>query len=343
MQAISLSSGTSIQVDVPLQQYNTLAIPAKAAFLSRCTNLNQIRQCLSFAADKDLAPIVLGEGSNTVFAKDVDGLVILNRLTGIEVLKETEQSVVIKVAAGENWHDFVKYALEQSWFGLENLALIPGLVGAAPIQNIGAYGVEVKDAIESVEFIDIASLESRKLNQSECEFAYRDSIFKKDLRDCCIITSVTFRLTKLADSNISYPALANSVPQSASPLDVFEAVCEIRSSKLPMPDDLPNAGSFFKNPIVSASQHLELIERFSDLVSYPISGGGAKLAAGWMIDQRGWKSKSVQGVYMHREQALVLINPNMKSGQSVLHLAGEIQADIKCHFGVTLEIEPRVY
>lgn len=343
MQAISLSDGTSIQVDVPLQQYNTLAIPVKAAYLSRCTNLNQIRQCLSFAAAKGLAPIVLGEGSNTVFAKDVDGLVILNRVTGIELVNDNEQSVTVKVAAGENWHDFVKYALDQSWFGIENLALIPGLVGAAPIQNIGAYGVEVKDTIESVELIDIASRESRELSHSECRFEYRDSIFKHDLRDRCIITSVTFRLTKLPSSNISYPALASSVPQSASPQEVFEAVCKIRSSKLPMPDNLPNAGSFFKNPIVSASQHLELIERFPDLVSYPISGGGAKLAAGWMIDQRGWKRKSIEGVYMHREQALVLINPNMKSGQAVLNLAHEIQSDIEDHYGVALEIEPRIY
>jgi len=343
MQAISLSDGTSIQVDVPLQQYNTLAIPAKAAFLSRCTTANQIRQCLSFAADKGLAPLVLGEGSNTVFANDIDGLVILNRLAGIEVLNDNEQTVTVKVAAGENWHDFVKYALKQSWFGLENLALIPGLVGAAPIQNIGAYGVEVKDTIESVELIDIASLETRELSNSECQFDYRDSIFKNDLRDRCIITSVVFRLTKLANSNISYPALASSVPQSASPQDVFDAVCDIRSSKLPMPDDLPNAGSFFKNPIVDEQQHLALTERFPALVSYPISDGGAKLAAGWMIDQRGWKSKSVGGVYMHREQALVLINPNMKSGQAVLSLAGEIQADIERYYGVSLEVEPRVY
>ena len=343
MQAINLSDGTSIQVNVPLQQYNTLAIPAKAAFLSRCTTSNQIRQCLSFATDNGLDPLVLGEGSNTVFANDVEGLLILNRLAGIEVLSDSEKAVIVKVAAGENWHDFVKYALEQSWFGLENLALIPGLVGAAPIQNIGAYGVEVKDTIESVELIDIASLETRELSNSECQFDYRDSIFKNKLHDRCIITSVTFRLTKLANSNISYPALANSVPQSASPQDVFDAVCGIRSSKLPMPDDLPNAGSFFKNPIVSEQQNLALTERFPALVSYPISGGGAKLAAGWMIDQRGWKDKSVEGVYMHREQALVLINSNMKSGQAVLSLAGEIQADIERHYGVSLEVEPRVY
>jgi len=343
MRSIDLSDGTLIQVDVPLQQYNTLAIPAKAAFLSRCTNVDQIRQCLGFAAQRELTPIVLGEGSNSVFSNDPSGIVILNRLAGIEVLNEDEQSVIVKVAAGENWHDFVKYALDQSWYGLENLALIPGLVGAAPIQNIGAYGVEVKDSIEAVELIDIASLENRKLSNSDCQFDYRDSTFKNELRDRCIITSVTFRLSKLAQPNLSYPALSNAVSSTANPHEVFEAVCRIRSSKLPMPDDLPNAGSFFKNPVVSEQQHFELKQRFPDLVSFSVDGGSVKLAAGWMIDQRGWKDKSVDAVYMHRQQALVLINPNMKSGKAVLNLAEEVRADIKQFYGVELEIEPRIY
>ena len=343
MPKISLSNDASISLDVSLQQYNTLAVPARAAYLSRCTTQEQIIQCVEFAEQKNLHIIVLGEGSNTVFANDVDGLVILNRLSGIELVNDTESQVTVKVAAGENWHDFVKYALGQGWYGLENLALIPGLVGAAPIQNIGAYGVEVKDLIDSVSLIDIESLELNHLSNEDCKFGYRDSVFKTDLRDRCIITDVTFTLAKVPQPVLKYPALANKFKSPPSAEQVFDLVCQIRSSKLPMPDDLPNAGSFFKNPVVTTQKYQELKQAFDDIVSFPQNNGDVKLAAGWLIDQRGWKSKSVDAVYMHREQALVLVNPNQKSGSAVLNLVRQVQADIKQCYGVNLEIEPRVY
>ncbi|MGK0375389.1 MAG: UDP-N-acetylmuramate dehydrogenase [Arenicella sp.] len=341
--ATIVSNDASIQLGVSLQPYNTLAIPAKAAYLSRCTSIEQLISCLEFAQKKSLPLLVLGEGSNIVFSKDFEGLVVLNRLTGIELVSQESDRVIVKVAAGENWHDFVRHSLEQGWFGLQNLALIPGLVGAAPIQNIGAYGVEVKDTITTVETLDIVSKELHTLNTADCQFAYRDSVFKQVLANKRVITSVTFALSKVANLNLSYPALAACFDYAPSPLDVFNAVCQIRAAKLPMPEDIPNAGSFFKNPIVDQDQYLKLQFDFPEIVAFPLQEGGAKLAAGWLIEQRGWKDKSLDAVYIHRHQALVIVNPNFKMGDSVLKLAAAIQADIESVYGVILEIEPRIY
>jgi UDP-N-acetylmuramate dehydrogenase len=340
---IASGNDASIQTAVSLQPYNTLAVPAVAAYLTRCTSLNQLLSSLDFATENDLQTLILGEGSNTVFSKDFDGLVILNRLTGIELVSQNSDSFLVKVAAGENWHELVRYSLEQGWFGLQNLALIPGLVGAAPIQNNGASGVEVKDTIETVEIVDIASREIKTMSAADCQFAYRDSVFKRGLADKCVIISVTFRLSKLASLNLSYPALVARFNGQPSPNDVFNAVCQIRASKLPMPDDIPNAGSFFKNPVVDRDQLAQLQADFPALVAYALEEGGAKLAAGWLIEQLGWKEKSVDAVYVHRDQALVIVNPNLKHGDSVLRLASAIQADVQTTFGIALEIEPRVY
>ena len=329
--------------DVSLQPYNSLAVPARAAYLVRCASLEQVADSLNFAKARDLNVLVLGEGSNTVFSKDFDGLLILIRLVGIELLNEDSHSVVVEVAAGENWHDFVQYSLDQAWYGLENLALIPGLVGAAPIQNIGAYGVEVKDLIETVNTLDIESQHAVALNKSECQFAYRDSIFKRALADQRVITSVVFRLSKSSAPKVSYPALAERFEHRPSPRDVFDAVCEIRASKLPMPDDIPNAGSFFKNPVVEREKYQQLKESFPSIKAFPMANGSVKLAAAWLIEQRGWKNKSVDAVYVHRDQALVIVNPNFKTGEAVLNLALAIQYDIQLSYGVSLEVEPRIY
>jgi len=337
-----ISRDIDVQTDVSLQPYNTLAVPAMAAYLIRCISIDQLSSALNFATARDLPILILGEGSNTVFAKNFEGLVILNRLTGIEVLDDDSRSVTIEVAAGENWHDFVQYSLQQDWYGLENLGLIPGLVGAAPIQNIGAYGVEVKDTIEKVNYLELDSQRQRSLNNSECEFAYRDSVFKHALAGNCIITSVVFRLYKRPSINLSYPALAERFDSDPSPQDVFKAVCDIRSKKLPMPDDIPNAGSFFKNPIVDQATYSQLKTSHPSIVAFPIDGGGAKLAAAWLIEQCGWKEKPIDAVYVHRDHALVVVNPNSKSGESILRLAAAIQNDVESVYGVSLEIEPRV-
>jgi UDP-N-acetylmuramate dehydrogenase len=342
-QAANSNGDAPIKRGASLQPYNTLAVPAIAAYLSRCNSLERLLSSLDFAQKNDLQTIILGEGSNTVFAKDFDGLVILNRLTGFDLVSEDSQQVMVKVAAGESWHEFVRYSLQQGWFGLQNLALIPGLVGAAPIQNIGAYGVEVKDTIVTVETVDIGTKEVKIMSAAECQFAYRDSIFKHALVGKRIITSVTFCLSKSGTLNLSYPALAARFENTPKPMDVFNAVCQIRAAKLPMPDDIPNAGSFFKNPIVDQRQYSKLKSDFPSIVAFPMEAGGAKLAAGWLIEQRGWKEKSVDSVYVHRHQALVVVNPNLKSGESILKLASAIQTDIQLAYGVALEIEPRIY
>jgi len=331
-----------VQYDASLQPHNSMAVPAKAHALVSISSVCELKQALGYAADNELPVLVLGEGSNTIFESDYGGLVILNRIKGIEVISEDQSSAVIRVAAGENWHKFVEYSISNGWYGLENLALIPGLVGAAPIQNIGAYGVEVKDTLMSVDYIDIASLEgSTRLNE-QCDFAYRESCFKNELAGKVIIVSVTFRLLKEPNVDIHYPALLDCLPDNPAPIDVFNTVIRVRQSKLPLPADIPNTGSFFKNPVVSDELHTTLKLDYPELVSYQVSDG-FKLAAGWLIEKAGWKKQQYSGVRVHDKQALVLINPCKRPGSDVLEFARKIQNDIENRFGVTLEVEPRVY
>ena len=331
-----------VQENVALQDFNTLAVPVAARFFCRATTIKQLRAGLAFAKKQRLPVLILGEGSNTVFTEDFNGLVILNRLRGIEKTSETDGHVIVRAAAGENWHDFVDVCLSKRWFGLENLALIPGLVGAAPIQNIGAYGVEVKDAIVSVTYLELATGVERTIDNAACEFDYRDSIFKNKLNEKTVITSVEFRLAKAPCAQLAYPALANQLGVNPSPRDIFNRVCDVRSAKLPLPKDIPNAGSFFKNPVIDNGQFQALSSRYPDIVSFVVSDG-IKLAAAWLIEQRGWKQKEVAGVKVHQQQALVVTNPKYKSGKNILLLAQAIQKDIEEAFGVRLEIEPRIH
>ena len=326
-----------------LQPHNSLAIPAVAKVLTEVTSLDELKEAIAYAHDQKLRILILGEGSNTVFTDNFNGLVVLNRLMGIEVLKSDSNNVTVKVSAGENWHKLVEYSVDRQWYGLENLALIPGLVGAAPIQNIGAYGVEVKDSVVQVDVLDIATGLSKVLSNKECQFDYRDSIFKHRLADQVVISSVTFCLSRGQNSkcNIAYPALASRFSQPPTPKEVFDTVCQIRSSKLPAPQDIPNAGSFFKNPIVSAEHHSALAKSHPGLVSFSVRDG-YKLAAAWLIEQAGWKSIDYNGVTVHQDQALVLINPQRRSAQQVLKFARAVQKDIAAKFSVTLEIEPRI-
>ena len=331
-----------IKENVSLQPFNSMAVSANAVALATAKSLDDVYQALEYARQKQLSILVLGEGSNTIFANDYQGLVILNRLKGIELIEQDDRSVTVKVAAGENWHEWVAYSIEMGWYGLENLALIPGLVGAAPMQNIGAYGVEVKDTIVNVEYLEVNTGEKKNLTNDDCHFLYRESVFKNELAGKVIITSVTFTLFKNEAVNISYPALASCFDQLPSPQQVFEAVCAIRKSKLPLPSRIPNTGSFFKNPTVNDLQHDKLKLKYPNLVSYK-SVGGYKLAAGWMIESAGWKKKCLNKVSVHEQQALVIINPEKQSGAAVLNFAIKIQQDIVEKFGVTLEIEPRIY
>ena len=324
-----------------LQSLNTLAVPAYARYLKYVENIEQLRSALNFAQRENLQTLILGEGSNIVFSGDFSGLVICNRLRGIKVVPQEGNDVLVRVAAGENWHALVQYCVEQGLNGLENLALIPGLVGAAPIQNIGAYGVELKDVFHSLDYMDVKTGRCHSLNKQECQFSYRHSVFKDRLKNRAVVTQLVLSLSTLSRSVLKYPALANRLSNSASPREVFDVVCNLRSAKLPKPGIIPNAGSFFKNPIVSPSKLQELRIEFPDLVAFPFDDQ-FKLAAAWLIEARGWKEKNHCDVRVHSDQALVITNPARKSGARVLELAYQIQADIRSCFGVDLEIEPVV-
>lgn len=333
----------NIKTNASLQSLNTMAVPARASHFVKVNSIEDSLEAIGFAKQNNLSIFVLGEGSNTLFSKDYAGLVMLNQLLGVELIEENNDTVLIKVAAGENWHRLVSYTLQQGWFGLENLALIPGLVGATPIQNIGAYGVEVKNSVEAVEFIDFERAQISLLTNSQCQFAYRDSVFKHALRAKGMISAVFYRLQKTPHANLSYPALSNFLKKQPSPTpqQVFDAVCQIRSAKLPSPSVIPNLGSFFKNPIVSKAKHDQLKKQFPDLVSYP-HNHRFKLAAAWLIDHADWKTKTINNISVHEQQALVIINPHKESGQKVFNFAEMIQQDIDSRFGIKLEIEPNI-
>lgn len=329
-----------------LGPHNTLSVPAKCRHLTSANSLDGLIEAVADARAESLPFLVLGEGSNTVFVGDYHGTVILNRLLGLEVVKESDSSVFVRVAAGENWHSFVEHCVENAWHGLENLALIPGTVGAAPIQNIGAYGVEVKDTIVSVEALDLDTLQVDQITNKDCRFAYRESRFKRAWSNTKIVTSVTFKLSKVTSSLVfSYPALkerAKKLAQGELTLkDVFNGVVSLRSEKLPDPKNIPNAGSFFKNPIVDVQTYHALKEKYPKMVAFE-QGNAMKLAAAWLIDSAGWKAREIHGVRVHHNQALVITNPEGMSGLAIENFAKEIQSDIKGRYGVQLEIEPRL-
>jgi len=330
-----------------LQSLNTLAVPAIAHYFVSVANDDELREALAFARTEQLPLMILGGGSNIVLRDDFPGVVIQLRTKGVALVGETDEYVWLKVAAGENWHSFVEYTLAHGFYGLENLSLIPGSVGAAPIQNIGAYGVELKDVVAELSAIDIASGLSVSFTHDSCQFGYRDSIFKNALKDKYVINSVTFVLRKLPVLNLSYPALRAAVAEipddELTPELISEAVIAIRQSKLPDPQQIPNVGSFFKNPVVTQSHYERLVGKYPNIVAYPVDEQQVKLAAGWLIDKAGWRGREVHGAVVHAQQALVLTNPNKLSGAAVLALAETVQAAVLQEFGVELEMEPRVY
>ncbi len=336
-----------IQDDINLQPYNTLAVPARAQYYVEVKELEQLPELLQFARDRQLPLLVLGGGSNVVLLRDFPGLVLHLRLTGKTLIREDRDHYWLKVAAGENWHELVQYCLEHEYWGLENLSLIPGSVGAAPIQNIGAYGVELKDVFAELDAMDVATGEVYTFDKDACEFGYRDSLFKRSGKDRYIILSVTLKLSRQPHLKVTYPALKDAVRNipvgKLTPVAVSEAVCAVRRSKLPDPTETPNVGSFFKNPLVGLDQFLDLQARHPGLVSYPVDARHVKLAAGWLIERAGWKGVERGSVAVHAQQALVLTNPGRASGAEVLALAEEIRRSVAIEYGVDLEAEPRVY
>jgi len=329
----------SIQKNISLAAYNTFRFAYQAEYFAVAETLESLRVLLAWANRLDIKVTVIGGGSNLLISDDISGLVIINRLAGMKAREHSGNLVSFTVAAGEIWHNVVEHAVEQEWYGIENLALIPGTIGAAPVQNIGAYGVEIKDVLARVQVIDQTSGDVYWVNARDCGFAYRDSHFKGKWKNKLIITSVELTLKKHADLLLSYGGLVNRIEGEASLKKVFETVCKVRQEKLPNPSELANAGSFFKNPIVNQEQHDELKERFPNLVSFPFETG-FKLAAGWLIDQAGWKGEKYQGVGVYDKQALVLVNYSEDSAEPLLALETQIKQSILDVYGVELEREP---
>jgi UDP-N-acetylmuramate dehydrogenase len=326
----------------PLKRLNTFGINASARYFLEAGSVSDIRELLGDKKLGVLPRLILGGGSNILFTRNVEGAVIRNGLSGIELVKEDPEHYYVRVGAGEVWHEFVMYCIQKNYAGVENLSLIPGSVGAAPIQNIGAYGVEQKEVFHELEAIDIAGNRTVVLGKSDCKFGYRDSIFKREGRGKYIITSVTFSLLKTPNLNTSYGAINAELEKMGvrdiSIASVSQAVCNIRRSKLPDPEKIGNAGSFFKNPVVSRDKYEALKKDFPTLSAYtdPL---GMKLAAGWLIEQCGWKGKQIGNTGVHRDQALVLVNYGNATGEEVFELSGRIILSVKEKFGVELERE----
>lgn len=332
-----------IQHDFPLKHLNTFGIDVRANHYLRVTSLDVLRSAL---ADPQLAAmprLVLGGGSNLLLTRDFPGLVLHIALEGREILAGTASHHHVRAAAGENWHAFVQWTLAQGVGGLENLSLIPGTVGAAPIQNIGAYGAETKDVFHSLTAFDPASGELRVMDAAACRFAYRDSVFKHEGREL-VILDVTYALARAWQPNLRYAELANAVAEQGfeapTPQQVADTVIAIRRRKLPDPAQVGNAGSFFKNPVVSAEHCARLLQQFPTLVHHRQPDGSEKLAAGWLIDQCGWKGRTMGAAGVYPKQALVLVNNGGATGAEVQALAAAIQADVAARYGVTLEPEP---
>lgn len=336
-----------VLTEEPLLNYNTLALQGRARAFLQVREAAELVRALEWARSHQLPVIPLGEGSNVVVAGDIEALVLRMAIPGIELLEQDQERACLRVAAGEDWHQLVEWTLRRGYYGLENLALIPGTAGAAPVQNIGAYGVELASSVRAVHFLEIASGQWRTLAGSACEFGYRDSIFKRSLRDKVIITAVDLQLQRKPQLQVAYPALAAALAQqpasALTPQAVFDAVVSIRRSKLPDPAQIPNAGSFFKNPVVDATLAGALAPQFPGLPQYPQADGQVKLAAAWLIDYCGWKGKRRGGFGVHPEHALVLVNRGGNSGRELLELAAEVAASVQDTFGISLEIEPRVY
>ena len=353
--------GMEFQANAPLQAYNTFGIAAKATWLVHVRQVADILAVLSRQDWLELPKWVLGGGSNIVLTGDVNAVVLRVEIPGLEVVGETAHDWIVQAGAGVNWHDFVRWTLEQGMGGLENMALIPGTVGAAPVQNIGAYGMELQHRFHSLDAVDLQTGELMALDAQACAFGYRDSVFKHarqvgangvefGWRDRLLITHVRFALPKVWRPELAYQDLQRKVETTGittpTAWQIFDWVVDIRTAKLPDPRDIGNAGSFFKNPTVTQEQCEDIIGRDPHVVHYPLGNGQFKLAAGWLIDACGWKGKTIGAAGVYEKQALVLVNKGTPSlpvtGGEVMTLAKAIQTSVYERFGIWLETEPEV-
>jgi UDP-N-acetylmuramate dehydrogenase len=335
-----------IESGVSLKPYNTFSLPAVAGTLVRVASDADVRRVVDHPELGRAPKFVLGGGSNIILTKDMPQVVIKVEVRGMRLVEERADAWIIEAGAGENWHEFVAFTLAHGYPGLENLALIPGTVGAAPVQNIGAYGIELKDRFESLDTVDLVTGRTVTLYPETCAFGYRDSVFKHSLAGRSVITRVRFRLPKPWQPVVGYLDLERKIAETRirtpSAVQVFDWICAIRRAKLPDPSVIGNAGSFFKNPVVTPEQCRDIIGRDPEIVHYPLPDGSIKLAAGWMIDACGWKGKSVGQAGVYEKQALVLVNRGGAIGSEVMLLAHAIQESVYGRFGIRLEPEPLV-
>lgn len=325
-----------------LKAFNTFSIDQTAENFVAVESTEELKEALNLAQFE--RKFILGGGSNLLLTQPIKGLCIHIALKGINVIQEDDKTVIVEAMAGENWHDFVCWTLEQGYGGLENLSLIPGNVGTSPIQNIGAYGVELKDVFESCTALDCHNLTQRTFTREDAQFGYRSSFFKTKGKGRYVISAVQFRLTKKAHViNTSYGAIKEALGNKEStPQNIAHAVISIRQSKLPNPAKLGNSGSFFKNPVITKAQFNQLLTTYPKLPSYPQKNGEVKVPAGWLIDHLGYKGKRIGDAGVHKKQALVLVNYGNASGQEILALAQKIQASVKESFNILLEAEVNI-
>ena len=333
-----------IQNNISLKPYNTFGIDANAKQFVEITDTAQISELHSNNLLNDI--FVIGFGSNMLLTSDIDKLVLKISTKGKEIISESNNKVIVKAAAGEDWPEFVLWSIDKGLYGLENLSKIPGNVGTSPIQNIGAYGTEIKDTFYKLDAFEIATGKTKTFYNADCNFGYRESIFKKEEKGKYIITDVYFELEKQGELNLSYGAIKSKLEEKGitnpTPKDVSDCVIEIRKSKLPDPKEIGNSGSFFKNPVISADAFNVIKQKYPDAPSYTLENGNIKVPAGWLIEKSGWKGFRKGDAGVHEKQALVLVNYGNAKGKEILDLANEIRKDISDKFGIDLEIEVNI-
>ncbi|GGF21732.1 UDP-N-acetylmuramate dehydrogenase [Hymenobacter cavernae] len=343
-----MSTAPGLESNVSLRPYNTFGIDAKARLFARFTSVDELRTLLALPEVQQAEKLILGGGSNLLFTKDFDGVVLKNEIRELEVIGHDDASntALVRAGAGESWHALVEYTLRQDLSGVENLSLIPGTVGAAPLQNIGAYGAELQDTFDHLEAVEISTGHLRTFTRVECGFGYRESVFKGPLKNQYIVTAVVLRLRRQHQLNVSYGAIRTTLEEMGlegdpTPANVSEAVMRIRRSKLPDPAEIGNAGSFFKNPELSQAKYDALKAEYPDLPGYPVPGG-VKVPAAWLIEQSGWKGHRRGAHGVHDRQALVLVNHGGAQGADIQNLAQEIIASVREKFGVELHPEVNI-
>ena len=334
----------NIQENISLKPYNTFGIDAKAKQFVEVKKTEQLPELFTKGYLKDI--LIIGYGSNMLLTSDVDKLIVKISTKGKEIISDSNNKVIVKASAGEDWPEFVLWTIAEGLFGLENLSKIPGNVGTSPIQNIGAYGTEVKDTFHKLDAFEITTGKTITFYNSECNFGYRESIFKKEEKDNYIITDVYFELERNGELNINYGAIKSKLDEKGitniTPKDVSDCIIEIRTSKLPDPKEIGNSGSFFKNPVISADAFRLIKRDYPDAPSYNLDNGDVKVPAGWLIEQSGWKGYRKGDAGVHKNQALVLVNYGNATGKDIINLANEIIKDISQKFRINLEIEVNI-